>query len=383
MNGFTWYSPVKIFAGRGVLALAGREAAALGRRVLFVYGRGSLLRSGAHRALTASLKKAGLGIVEHPGVQPNPVVSHVGAGVAQARRRRCDVVLAAGGGSVMDEAKAIAAAFYHDGDPWDLLSGRAPVARALPVICAPTVPASGSETNSGFVITNEVLRAKREAHADACCPRAALLDPAAAAGLPRRVLGGSAVDILSHLLEGYLTAAAPRPAVTDELVHGLARAVVSSARAALRSRRGDALLELMWEASLAANGLCVCGYRGHYYLAHALEHSLSALHGVPHGEGLAMILPAYLRAWTLKRSPGRLGAFGRAVFGLKGASAPARTAEALESLFGELGAPTRLGKAGIGRADLPALVQNALGNIEAWKIDCGREEAAAVLKAAL
>ena len=387
MDGFAFYNPVKVISGGGTLPLAAGEAAACGRRALFVYGRGAIKNNGVYRSLAAAARGRGLELVEHPGVRPNPVIAHAREGIALARRAGCGVVLAAGGGSVMDEAKAIAAGFYYRGDPWNMFIGRASgIERALPLVCVPTVPASGSEMSCGFVMTNGVSRLKREAHYDAVYPRAAILDPAALKGLPRAQYARSTVDMLSHLLEAYLSASPPCPLITDELVEGLARAVISVSRRAMAPRPARAALNgMMWSAALAANGLGVCGYRGPEFLCHALEHALSALYDIPHGSGLAIIMPAWFRLRVLKKNPARLARFGRAALGIK-ASSEARAAQlaagALEDLFVSMGEPVRLSQAGIPASDIPRIARNAAGNMAAWKIGCTVAEAETILRAA-
>ncbi|OGS15199.1 MAG: hypothetical protein A2234_06175 [Elusimicrobia bacterium RIFOXYA2_FULL_58_8] len=387
MDNFTFYNPVKILFGGGTITRTGAEAARYGKKALFVYGRGSIKKNGVYSAITSSLKAAGVSVTEHKGVKPNPVIAHVRAGIRKARLARCTVIVAAGGGSVLDAAKAIAAGVKYGGDAWDFFSGKAEIKRTLPIIAVPTLPAAGSEMNSGFVITNPAERRKEVTHCDASFPKVAIMDPAVTATLPPRQTAYGAVDALSHLLEAYFTAATPAARVTDELVEGLARSVIISTRAILR-RPADynARASMMWAAALAANGLGVCGYRGAEFLYHAIEHSLSALYDIPHGAGLAIIIPACLRHQLKALGPARLAGFGKKVLGTGGGEtetdAALRAIKGFEKLFSEFGAPARLAQAGIPAKDIPGIAAHAATTTARWGINCTQAEIEKILRAA-
>lgn len=385
MDNFTFYNPVKIIFGAGTITKTGVEAALYGKKALLVYGRGSIKHNGAYAAITRSLKTAGVAFIEHKGVKPNPVISHVRAGIKKARLGKCTLVIAVGGGSVLDEAKAIAAGIKYSGDAWDLFSGKSEIKRSLPLIAVPTLPASGSEMNSGFVITNPRLRQKLAAYSDACYPKTSILDPETTANLPPAQAAYGAVDALSHLLEAYFTAA-PGARVTDELVEGLARSIITSTRSILRDPADySARASMMWAAALAANGLGVCGYKGAEFLYHAIEHSLSALYDIPHGAGLAIIMPACFRHQLRRYGPARLAAFGRKVLGTGGKTDPAAALLAVkgfEKLFSDFGAPARLAQAGIPAKAIPAIARHAGATTALWGIDCPPSEIETILRAA-
>lgn len=380
MQNFVFANPTKIIFGRDSIPKLGPEAAKAGKKALFVYGGGSIKRNGVYEAVASALKKNGVEFAEHPGVKPNPVLSHVREGMRKAEEAGCDIVVAAGGGSVIDEAKAIAAGLRYGGDTWDLFCGKAPVKDALPLFAALTLPATGSEMNSGCVVTNEETRQKFSARGSALFPRVSALDPETTMTLPREQTAYGAVDSLAHIIEGYFTAKNPDAEVTDELVHGLARAIVASTRRILKDPADyNARASMMWSATLALNGLPTCGYGGMDFINHAIEHSLSAIYDIAHGAGLAIVMPAWFRHHLETDGPDRLEKFGRAVFGTVKAEA---CVNAFEDLFREAGAPVRLSEAKIPASDVPKIAENAMMLIRMWGMRHEQPEIEKILKLA-
>ncbi len=364
MQNFTFVNPTKILFGKAVVAKLGPEAAAAGKKALFVYGGGSIKKNGVYDTLTGALKANGVEIVEHPGVKPNPVLSHVRAGIEKARANNCDVVVAAGGGSVIDEAKAIAAGARFQGDVWDFFCGKAEVREALPLFTALTLPATGSEMNSGCVVTNEATKQKYSAHGAPLFPRVSALDPETTLTLPREQVANGAVDAIAHIIESYFTTKDADAEVTDEVVHALARSVISSTLRILKDPADyNARASMMWSATLALNGLATCGYGGATFINHAIEHALSAIYDIAHGAGLAIVMPAWFRHHLETAGPARLEKFGAAVFGVKSAE---DTIKAFEDFFRKAGAPVRLPEAGIPAEDIPKIAANAMGLIRLW-----------------
>ena len=381
MQNFTFANPTKIIFGKAVVAKLGPAAAAAGKKALLVYGGGSIKKNGVYDVLKEALEKNGVGLVEHPGVKPNPVLSHVRAGIAKAREGGCDLVVAAGGGSVIDEAKAIAAGVPFSGDVWDFFCGKAEISRALPLFTALTLPATGSEMNCGCVVTNEATAQKFSAMGPALYPRVSALDPETTLTLPREQVANGAVDSLAHILEGYFTAADTDAAVTDEIVHALARSVVSSTLRILKDPADyNARASMMWSATLALNGLASCGYGRMNFINHAIEHSLSAIYDIAHGAGLAIVMPAWFRHHLETSGPARLENFGRAVFGTGTAEA---AIEALEAFFRKAGAPVRLAEAGIPAADIPKIAENAMQLIRLWGMRHEQPEIERILRKAV
>ena len=364
MQNFTFSNPTKILFGKAVVAKLGPEAAKAGKKALFVYGGGSIKKNGVYDVITAALAKEGIAVVEHGGVKPNPVLSHVRGGIKKAVENDCDLVVAAGGGSVIDEAKAIAAGAKYGGDVWDFFCGKAEIRGALPLFVALTLPATGSEMNSGCVVTKEETAQKFSAQGAPLFPRVSALDPETTLTLPRAQVANGAVDAIAHIIEGYFTTRDADAAVTDEIVHALARSVIASTERILKDPSDyNARASMMWSATLALNGLASCGYAGANFINHAIEHSLSALYDIAHGAGLAIVMPAWFKHHLETDGPARLAKFGAAVFGTKTAE---ETIKAFEDFFRKTGAPVRLSEAGIPAADIPRIAANAMGLIRLW-----------------
>ncbi|OIO02972.1 MAG: hypothetical protein AUJ51_05185 [Elusimicrobia bacterium CG1_02_56_21] len=364
MQNFTFINPTRIIFGKAVLAKLGPEAAKAGQKALLVYGRGSIKKNGVYDVLTGALEKEGITVTEHHGVKPNPVLSHVRSGIRKARENSCDLIVAAGGGSVIDEAKAIAAGVKYDGDVWDFFCGKAAIREALPIFTALTLPATGSEMNSGCVVTNEATAQKFSAQGPALFPRVSALDPETTMTLPRTQIANGAVDAIAHIIEGYFTTKDADAAVTDEIVHALARSVIDSTGRILKDRADyNARASMMWSATLALNGLATCGYGGMTFINHAIEHSLSALYDIAHGAGLALVIPAWFKHHLQTSGPARLEKFGAEVFGTSTAE---EAIKAFEDFFRKTGAPVRLSEAAIPAEDIPRIAENAMGLIRLW-----------------
>ena len=380
MQNFNFVNPTRIIFGRGTISRIGAEAAKAGKNALLVYGGGSIKQNGVYNELTAALKKSGIAWVEHPGVKPNPVLSHTREGIKKAQVGGCDLVVAAGGGSVIDEAKAIAAGAKYTGDVWDFFCGKAAIKDALPLFTVLTLPATGSEMNAGCVVTNEELAQKYSAHGGALFPKVSVLDPETTMSLPPAQVANGAVDSIAHLIESYFTTADQDVGVTDEIVHALARSVIAATNRILKDPKDyDARASIMWSATLALNGLAGCGYGGTSFPNHAIEHSLSALYDIAHGAGLAIVMPAWFKVHLAKAGPARLEKFGAAVFGVKGAEA---TIEAFEKFFKQAGAPMRLSEAAIPCSDIPRIAENAMGLITLWGMKLKKSDVEEILKRA-
>lgn len=381
MQNFMFYNPVKVIFGRGTVPKIGVEAARYGKRALLVYGGGSVRKNGVYDAVTKALSANGVAVVEHFGVKPNPVLSHTREGVKRAKKERCDLVIAAGGGSVIDESKAIAAGAKYGGDVWDFFCGKAKINEALPLLVVLTIPATGSEMNSGCVVTNEATLQKFSAFGVSLFPKTSIMDPETTMTLPPEQVANGAVDALAHIMEGYFTTTDKDAAITDELVHAIARSVIASTDRILKDPKDyDARASMMWSATLALNGLQSLGYGGFGYINHALEHSLSAIYDIAHGAGLAIVMPAWFRHHLKTAGPERLKKFGGAVFGTKTAG---QTITAFEKWFRKIGAPLKLSEAKIPAADIPKITDNAMGTISSWQLEgYDRRSVEAILKKA-
>lgn len=371
MNDFIFQSPTRFVFGKSAVARTGEEVATLGaRRVLLVYGGGSVRRTGLLSRVEDSLAQAGVTYVELGGVRPNPEVGLVRQGVEVARANSVDLVLGVGGGSVIDSAKAIAFGAPASCDVWDFFSGKAKVAKCLPVACVLTIPAAGSEASSSCVISNDELCLKKGTNGDAFRPKVAIMDPTVTFTLPAYQTAAGVTDMICHVCERYFSAAGPVP-VTDSICCGIIRSVMEAAvRVSHTPDDYDARATIMWAGTLAHNDIAGCGRslvptsRAGGWESHGLEHELSAHHPeITHGAGLAVIMPAWMR-YVWRADPSRFLSFGRDVFGIEPADATdaaaeqavLRTIDRLQGFFASLGMPTKLEAFGLGEDDIEPLI---------------------------
>ncbi|MDD5723947.1 MAG: iron-containing alcohol dehydrogenase, partial [Syntrophales bacterium] len=256
MQNFVFESPTKILFGKEQIRQAGSEVKRFGRKVLMVYGQGSIKKNGVYDQVIASLRKAGLQIVEFPGVRSNPVLSHVLKGIDIAKKEKVDVVLAVGGGSVMDTAKTIAVGAKTDDDVWDYFMYAKTIQKALPLLTVVTTSASASEMNQTAVITREEEAKKYSIRSPFVQPKTSILDPTLLFTLTPAYSAYSAVDAITHMLEPYFNNTEPRSPLQNRLVEGLIQTVMESTQTILKNPADyDARANMMWAATLGFNGL--------------------------------------------------------------------------------------------------------------------------------
>ena len=382
MNPFVWQAPTKYVFGVGVIDAVGNELAAAGwKRVLVVYGQGSVVRSGLLDRVKESLTAAGVVLEELGGVRPNPEVGLVREGIAAARAMQADAVLAIGGGSVIDTAKAIGFGALYDGDVWDFFSGKAKVETCLPVCCVLTIPAAGSEGSSSCVISNDELGTKKGTNGEAFRPRIAFMDPQVTCSLPAYQTAAGVADMIAHICERSFSGVGDVP-VTDGIAYSLIRTLMDVAPRALDDPNDiDARANIMWVGTLAHNGIAGVGRalspeaRAGGWESHALEHALSAIDPrITHGAGLAVILPAWMRhVWPA--DPARFLLFAREVFGIEpigpddegfeGEETAIRWAveaaiDELVGFFSSIGMPAKLDEFGLTLDDVDRLADEVI-----------------------
>ncbi len=367
MQNFIFHNPTKIIFGRGTAPQIGPETAALGRRALLIYGRESIKKSGLRGQVMNALANTGVAVVEHGGVSSNPVLSHVREGIAKARAEQADVIVAVGGGSVIDTAKAIAAGAPADGDVWDFFTYKQEVKTALPITAVLTLAATGSEMNAGTVITNEATQEKFACTHRLLYPKTSILDPELTFTVPPDYTAYGAADAIAHVLEFYMTTADEDVPVQMDFMEGLIRNIIASCERCLADPCDyGGRAALMWAATLALNGLTGAGLGRTAFPMHMIEHSLSALYNVPHGAGLAVVVPAWLR-WRLPQNPARIARRGQEVFGLKPDAEQA--VNALRGWFSKTGCPVTLAGLKIPEADIPRIAANAHALARVWRLE--------------
>ncbi|SFM60166.1 iron-containing alcohol dehydrogenase [Thermodesulforhabdus norvegica] len=366
MMRFEFFNPTRIIFGAGSVEQLGDAVRHYGKKALLVIGGGSVKRSGAFDRAVSSLEKAGVSVVEFSGIEPNPRLSTVKRAVSEVLKSGCDVVVGLGGGSVMDASKVIAAGVYYEGDLTEMFvraerKQRLPD-RALPVVTVPTLAATGSEMNNGSVITIDEggERLKTFVMAEVLYPRVAVVDPELTVTVPPDFTAYGISDILAHVTETYFCNVEEFP-IQDRFAEGIILTLLEWGPIAVRDGQNvDARAHVQWASIVALNGWIQAGIR---LLApvHMIEHTLSALYDVPHGAGLAVLNPAWMR-FALRSAPGRFAKFAERIFGVTGGSLEDRAVEGVkrfEDFLKTIGCPTRLSELGIGDPDDATLQQIA------------------------
>jgi alcohol dehydrogenase YqhD (iron-dependent ADH family) len=360
MESFQFCNPTRIIFGRGTEAQVGPQAAAYTKKVLLHYGGGSIKASGLYDRVVASLRGAGVEHVELGGVKPNPRLGLVHEGVRLCRQHGLGLVLAVGGGSAIDSAKAIAMGAVDDGDVWDFFAGKRQPRAALPVGTVLTIPAAGSEASTASVITREEGLLKRGFNSELLYPRFSILNPELAFTLPPVQVACGAADIMAHLMERYFTVV-QAVEFTDRLLEATMKTVAQQAPRVLARPTGyDAWAELMWAGTIAHNNLLDTGRIGDW-ASHDIEHELSALYDVAHGAGLAVVFPAWMKH-VLARDPVRFAQWAVRVWNVEQdfRSAEATAAEGirrLEAWYHAIGLGTRLADLGVGQDRLDEMAR--------------------------
>ncbi len=364
---FEFQNPTRLIFAAGGLSRLGEVAQTYGMRALIVTGGGSVKRSGTFEQAVSSLTAAGVSIVECSGVEPNPRLSSVIRGAQIARNENCDVVIGLGGGSTMDAAKAMAAAVFHEGDPWDMIHHGQdtphPPTRALPIITVPTLAATGSEMNNGAVITNEHTSEKSFVIAECLYPRVALVDPELTLSVPRDQTAYGVCDLITHVTEGYFNGINGTP-LQDRFAEGVIQTALEwGPKAVADGSNLEARAQVQWASVVALNGWVQVGIAASYPV-HMIEHVLSAHHDVTHGAGLAVLNPAWMR-FAAKVRPDRFAQFSRRIFG-QSAMEPedsdcAREGiDRFEKFLRSIGCPTRLSQLGIDDAMFERYAQDTI-----------------------
>lgn len=351
MENFVFRNPTKIVFGKGAETKVGAETAAYSKRILLHFGGKSIKESGLYDRVVASLKAAGVEWVELGGVKPNPRLSLVREGVKLCKEKKLDFVLAVGGGSAIDSAKAIAMGAVMDGDVWDVFMGKVQPKAALPVATILTIPAAGSESSTASVVTNEEGWFKKGFNSELIYPVFSILNPELAFTLPAFQVACGASDIMAHLMERYFTRVG-HVEFTDRLLEATMKTVARMAPRVLANPRDyDSWAELMWAGTVAHNNLLDTGRIGDW-ASHDIEHELSGIYDVAHGAGLAVVFPAWMKK-TLSVDVNRFAQWAARVWNADteyfGAEATARAGiERLEAWYKAIGLGTRLSDLGVG-----------------------------------
>ncbi|MFW5992465.1 MAG: iron-containing alcohol dehydrogenase, partial [Halanaerobiaceae bacterium] len=294
MENFVFQNKTKIIFGKGTEEQVGNETKEYSKNILLHYGGGSIKKYGLYQKVMESLNDAGINVTELGGVQPNPRLSLVKEGIEICREKDIDFILAVGGGSVIDSAKAIAVGIPYEGDVWDFYMGKEEVKETLPVAVILTLPAAGSEASKSSVITKEEGELKRAIDIEVIRPEFAILNPEITYTLPDYQTACGAADIMAHIMERYFTQT-KNVDFTDRLCEGTLKTMIKNVPLALENPEDYAARsEVMWASTIAHNDLLGTG-REEDWASHMIEHEISGIYDVAHGAGLAVIFPAWMK----------------------------------------------------------------------------------------
>jgi hypothetical protein len=363
VKNFTYHNPTKIYFGKDTINNIGREMSENGiSKALLVCGRQSIFSTGVYDRVMDSLEEWTIDSVLFRGVQSNPILSKVQEGIDLAGQEGVDAILAVGGGSVFDSAKAIAAGVKHPGPVWDLFSGQARINEALPVFGVLTLSATGSEMNGNAVITRTEEKKKWGMGSRHLYPRVSIIDPQFQAHLSEQDTVNGAVDILSHVFELYFDGT-KNVELMQEYSEAIIRTVMKCIRILLHNPADyEARAQIAWAATLALNNSNGTGRSGGDWAAHDIEHSLSAFYNVAHGAGLAVVTPAWMR-YVYQEDLDTFVRFGEKIFGITSGAAEEKAGQGIKQLrqfLGEIGAPLTLKELGVKYDDLEEMAENAV-----------------------
>lgn len=387
MDTFNFYNPVKLLFGKNQLKQLKKELPQYGRKVLVVYGGGSIKSNGLYDELMVILDDLKMEVYELSGVEPNPRVSTARRGVEICREKDIDVLLAVGGGSVIDCTKLIACAAKYDGDAWDLVDKTARATDGLPFGTVLTLAATGSEMNAGSVITNEETQEKYGWGSPFSFPKFSILDPTYTLSVPRDQTVYGIVDMMSHVLEQYFNEATNTP-IQDEMCEGVLRAVMKDGLKLVDDLGNYELRKTMLlGGTLGLNGFLRLGYIGDW-ATHEIEHAVSAVYDIPHAGGLAILFPHWMR-YNLHVNPDRFAQLAENVFGVE---SEGKTTEAiglegierLQSFWISIGAPQRLADYDIDDTHISLMAEKATQNGEIGRFSkLNQDDVEEILKASL
>lgn len=315
MNSFVYDIPTKVYFGENQLGHLGEELSKYGKKVLMTYGGGSIKKSGLYDKVVAEIKKAGLELFELSGIEPNPRVSSVNAGAKICKEEGIDVLLAVGGGSVIDCTKYIGAAAFYDGDAWDILEQKTDVTKCLPVLDILTLAATGSEMDCGGVISNPETKDKIGLMFPVMQPKVSFLDPTLTYTVSQYQTACGSSDMLSHIIEVYFNMNKDLY-MLDTVMEGLMKTIIRYTPIAMKEPDNyEARANLMWASSWAINGF-VNGGKQQAWSCHPIEHEVSAIYDITHGLGLAILTPRWMEYCLDATTVSKYYQFGCNVFGL-------------------------------------------------------------------
>ncbi len=365
MRNFNYQNKTELIFGKDTEAKVGQKLKGLAKKVLIHYGGGSVVASGLLDRIKDSLTEAQIEFIELGGVKPNPRVGLVREGVTLCKAEGVDFILAVGGGSVIDSAKAIGIGACYEGDVWDFFIQKAKVSNTLPVAVVLTIPAAGSESSTGCVITNEENDYKRSAGHPSMRPIFAILNPELTYTLPAYQTACGLVDMFAHVLERYFTNE-PNVTLTDRLCEATLKTIAEQGLAVMATPNEYAgRAEIMWAGTIAHNGSLGVG-RSEDWASHMIEHEISGIYDIAHGAGLAIVFPAWMQ-YVYQHDLGRFVQYAKNVWdipteGRTEESIALASIEATKRFFKKIGMPTTFEDANLPIDRLEEMADKAVEN---------------------
>ncbi len=387
MENFTYCTPTKLIFGKDAVKKLPKALKPYGTRVLLTYGGGSIKKMGLYDEVKKLLE--GFEVYELSGIAPNPKYNpSVLEGVRLCKEHKIDVVLAVGGGSVLDCSKAICAGACYEGEPWDLITYRVKAKEALPLVDILTLAATGSEYDSGCVISRTETNDKVGYLDELLYPRVSILDPGYTFSVSKKQTAAGTADAINHVMEQYFCGV--HTTLSDGMCETVIKSLIENVKVALEEPDNyDARAELMADCSLACNGILAIGNSPSGWPLHGMEHALSAYYDITHGEGLAILTPRWMKYILNEKTVERFVSFGEHIFGID-ASLPdfeiaEKTIDKTYSLFETMGIPMHLKEVGIDESRLSEMAHHIAENEgleNAWA-PLKEEDILAILKASL
>lgn len=365
MKNFNYNIPTKVLFGKGKVNEVGKEAKKYGDKVLLVYGKGSVKKSGLFDLVVEKLRESGIYVYELPNIDPNPRIDSVYEGAKICSEKGINLIIAMGGGSVIDCSKAIAAQVKYSGDVWQNLYVEQKLntlTSALPVASILTLAATGSEMNGNSVISNMHTNQKLAIGHDLLRPVFSILDPEYTFTVNRYHTAAGVVDILSHLFEQYFTPD-HEGYLQNRMMEAMMKTVIEYGRVAYNEPENyEARANLMWTSSLALNGMVAYGKNSTDWATHGIEHELSAFYDITHGVGLGILTPYWMKYVLSEENVHRFVEYGRNVWKIHGEDKMEIANKAIEKtreFFSQLDIPTRLSEVGIDESKLEKMAEQA------------------------
>ena len=386
MDNFIFNAYTKIYFGKGMIKNLPEAIEVHGKNVLLVYGGGSIKRNGIYDEVKTLLSECK--IIELSGVDPNPRIETVREGVRLCKEHQIDVILAAGGGSVIDCAKVIGAGYYYDGDAWDLVVEPNKITEILPIVTILTLAATGSEMNKNAVISNMAINEKLGTGSMNMIPQASILDPEYLYTLPAIQTAAGTADIMSHIFENYFKKEEDT-FIQNKLAEGLLETCIKYCPIALKEPENyEARANLMWASTLALNGLVGAGKPGSW-TCHPIEHELSAFYDITHGIGLAIVTPRWMRHILNEQTVGKFVAYAKNVWHLPEMTDPFAYAnaaiDATEEFFKNCGIPMTFSEIGINEEHFEVMAEKAvrIGGLGEAYVPLTKEDVISILNMCL